>query len=105
MLKWKRLSVTAGLNAEELVDALAGMSGKNRVIKFLTIEDKVAGEYLRMYRDAEQIVDLEATTITDSFPLLPVDLTLAEGQLCKVGFYNTGSSQTRTISIGYEEAG
>lgn len=103
MLKWKKVSVTAGLNEEKLEPMLAGMSGKNRVIKFLTIEDKVAGEYMRLYRDAEQIVDLESTSITDAYPLLPVDLSLAEGQLCSVGFLNTGSSQTRMVSIGYEE--
>lgn len=105
MLKWKRVSVTAVQNEEKLENILAGMAGKNRIVKFITIEDKVAGEYLRMYREAEQIVDLLATTIMDSAPLMPVDLPLADGQQCSVGFYNTASSQTREISIGYEETG
>ncbi|KKL87217.1 hypothetical protein LCGC14_1936950, partial [marine sediment metagenome] len=39
-------------------------------------------------------------------PLLPMDLPLAEGQLCKIGFYNeSAGAVTPTIAIGYEEAG
>lgn len=105
MLKWKRKSVTAGLNEEKLENVLAGMSGKNRIVKFITIEDKVAGELLRVYRDADQIVDIDSMTITDSFPLLPMDLPLAEGQLCHVGFFNPTAEKTRDITIGYEETG
>jgi len=34
-----------------------------------------------------------------------MDLPLAEGQLCKAGFYmSTGTATTPTIAIGYEEA-
>lgn len=106
MLKWKKVSVTAAANTEELENILAGMSGKNRVIKLITIEDKVSTDYLRVYRDADQIVDLQGTQLTDYFPFLPMDLPLAEGQLCTVGFSNTtGGSLTRVISIGYEETG
>lgn len=106
MLKWKNFrlaTVTAG--DETLVDALAGMSGKNRVIKFI-LADRNADVYLRVYRDAEQIVDLESNLATAYAPMIPMDLPLAEGQLCTVGFYNkAGTCTTPDIAIGYEETG
>jgi len=106
MLRWKRAAITAAAATEELVDILAGMSGKNRVVKYILEGDRTALTYLRMYRDADQIVDFECDLLTAQAPMLPVDLTLAEGQLCKAGFYNgTGGSLTRTIAIGYEESG
>lgn len=106
MLKWKKYvfpSIADGV--ESLTDILAGMSGKNRVIKQIT-GDIDADVFLRVYRDAEQIVDFACDLITTSAPLLPMDLPLAEGQLCKAGFYNaSGGAVTPTICIGYEEAG
>jgi hypothetical protein len=106
MLKWKKYKFSAiANNTESLTDILAGMSGKNRVIKFITsdIDDDI---YIRVYRDAEQIVDFECNLITTSSPLLPMDLPLAEGQQCKAGFYNEAAgSVTPTIAIGYEETG
>jgi len=106
MLKWKRISVTAINTYEQVEDILSGMSGKNRVIKFFFEGDRTANTFLRMYRDAEQIVDIECDLLTAQSPMLPVDLPLAEGQLCKAGFYNnSGGDLTRTIAIGYEETG
>lgn len=106
MLKWKRIAVTAAANTEVVDDILAGMAGKNRVVKFFLEGDRTASTFLRMYRDADQIVDYECDLLTAQAPMLPVDLPLAEGQLCKAGFYNaTGGGLTRTIAIGYEETG
>ena len=106
MFKWKTFrfaTVTAG--AEDLIDAIAGMSGKNRVIKSV-MASRNADVYLRIYRDAEQIVDIESTLPTQYAPILPVDIPLAEGQLCKVGFYNkAGTATTPDFAIGYEETG
>lgn len=106
MLKWKTFrfaTVTAG--DEDLKDALAGMSGKNRVIKFL-MADRNADVYLRVYRDAEQMVDIESTLPTEYYPLLPVEIPLAEGQLLSVGFYNkAGTATTPDFAIAYEETG
>ncbi len=105
MLKWKSFKFGTIANGVELLtDILAGMSGKNRVIKFITgdIDSDIS---LRLYRDAEQFVDIECDLITTSAPLLPVDIPLAEGQLCKAGFNNTAAgSVTPTIAIGYEES-
>lgn len=105
MLKWKRVSVTAAGNVEELDPILAGMSGKNRVIKFLSCDKYDDFLRLRVYRDADQIVDYDCDLLTDESPLLPMDLSLAEGQLCNAGFYNGEAlSVTLVIAIGYEES-
>ena len=106
MLKWKKHKFASiANNVESLTDLLSGMSGKNRVIKFITCTID-ADIYIRVYRDADQIVDFACDLITTSAPFLAMDLPLAEGALCKVGFYNEAAGAvTPTIAIGYEEAG
>lgn len=106
MFKWKSYKFASiANNVESLNDMLAGMSGKNRVIKFIA-GDIDSDIYLRVYRDAEQIVNLECDIPTTSAPLVIVDIPLAEGQLLKVGFYNVSAgSVTPTFAIGYEETG
>jgi len=105
MLKWKTESIVVGTAYDEVLnDALAGMSGKNRVIKFVG-SPTITGLALRIYRDAEQIVDVDVTLFTAYWRLLSVDLPLAEGQLCKAGFKETaGGTGTYKLIIGYEEA-
>lgn len=105
MLKYKRLT-TATLTdgVETLAAILSGMSGKNRRIVSISTAP-LAGMYLRVYRDADQIVDAASIIMTTAAPILPMDLSLAEGQECKVGFYNNGAATTaKQITIGYEEA-
>lgn len=103
-LKWKTFrfaDVSTGV--ESLVDALAGLSGKNRVIKHI-FPSQNADVYLRMYRDGEQIVDINSYALTTYFPILPVDVPVKDGQLIKVGFYNkAGTCTTPDFAIGYEE--
>jgi len=105
MLKWKRVSSgTLTLNAEILVDILSGMSGKNRVIKKIAFTP-TQYKYLRVYRDAEQVVDFDSYILNGEYPVLAMDLPLSEGNQCKVGFYNSSGATTAiSISIGYEEA-
>ena len=105
MLKWKRVSSgTLTLNQEVLVDMLSGMSGKSRVIKHISFTP-TQYKYLRVYRDAEQIIDFDSYTLNGEYPVLVMDLPLAEGQNCKVGFYNSSGATTAIqIMIGYEEA-
>lgn len=106
MRKWKRLTVTAADGYEQIEDALAGLSGKDRVIKYLGETNHFSGSRLRVYRDADQIVDLDANILTNEAPLLPMDLPLAEGQLCKIGILNNiGAEQIFVLVIGYEETG
>lgn len=104
MLKWKKYKFsTIANNTESLTDMLSGIAGKTRRVKYITsdIDDDI---YLRVYRDADQIVDFECNLITTSAPLLPMDLPLETGQLCKAGFYNESAGNvTPTIAIGYEE--
>ncbi|GAH23623.1 unnamed protein product [marine sediment metagenome] len=105
MLKWKRVSVTAGDGAEELETILIGMAGKNRVIKYVATNNHDGDRRLRVYRDAEQFIDIDMNMLTVYAPFLPMDLPLTEGQFCNIGFYNiTGSEVTTIISIGYTEA-
>jgi len=106
MLKWKRVSSgVLTLNAEVLVDMLSGMSGKNRVITQISFTP-TQYKYLRVYRDAEQIVDFDSYTLNGEYPVLAMDLPLAEGQQCKIGFYNSSGATTAVqIMIGYTEAG
>lgn len=105
MLKYKRLT-TAVLadGAETLANILSGMSGKNRkIVSIFTAP--LANMYLRVYRDAEQIVDCASIHLTTAKPALPMDLSLAEGQQCTAGFYNNGAGTTaKQITIGYEES-
>jgi len=105
MLKWKRVSSgTLTLNAEVLVDMLSGGGGKNRVIKKISFTP-TQYKFLRVYRDAEQIVDYDSYTLNGEYPVLEMDLPLSEGQQCKVGFYNSSGATTAiSIMIGYEEA-
>jgi hypothetical protein len=60
--------------------------------------------YLRVYRDAEQIVDCASTDLTADFPLLPMDVPLETGQVVKAGFFNNGAVTTaKEITIGYRD--
>ena len=105
MLKWKSHKFgSIANNVESLDGILAGMSGKNRRVKFIT-GDIDSDIFFRAYRDADQFVNFECDLITTGAPLLPVDIPLAEGQQLKVGFYNVAAGAvTPTIAIGYEEA-
>ena len=106
MLKYKRITTPTLTDGEEtLSDMLSGMVGKNRRIVSISTAP-LALMYLRVYRDADQIVDCASINLTTAAPWLPMDLPLAEGQLCKVGFYNNGAATTaKQITIGYEETG
>jgi len=105
MLKWKRVaSGTLVLNAETLVDMLSGAAGKNRRIVKASFTP-TANKHFRVYRDADQIVDFDSYTLNGEYPVIEMDLPLAEGHQCKVGFYNeSGVTDEIQIMIGYEES-
>jgi len=105
MLKYKKhtfASIADGI--EDLTDILAGQSGKNRKVVSIAGE-KTADQYLRAYKDADQVVDIPSATLTTTHPFLTLDIPLAEGELFKVGYYNNtgGAVTTQEIIIGYEE--
>jgi len=105
MLKWKKHKFDDIVGPDEdLTDILAGMAGKNRVIKFIASPTTVDLS-IRIYRDAEQIVDFLCSHLPALTSMVPMNLPLAEGQLCKAGFFmRTGTATTPIITIGYEEA-
>jgi len=105
MLRWKqhKFSDIVGPDSS-FTDILSGMSGKNRVIKFISAP-VTANLSIRVYRDAEQIVDYLCSHLTADRQILQMDLPLAPGQVCKAGFFMlTGTATTPTIAIGYEES-
>lgn len=106
MLKWQTFEINQGAaGTEKIIDFLAGMSGKNRIIKFLAAP-KTTALFVRLYRDAEQIVNFDTDLFTTGWTLLPVDIPLAEGQLCKGGVYSPSlAAADYNVSIGYEEVG
>ena len=105
MLKYKRVTTpTLETGKEKLVDMIAGMGVKNRRIVSISTP-KVTGNFLRVYRDAEQIMDCECPKVTDVSRWLAMDLPLAEGQQCKVGIYRGSALTEAEVTIAYEEAG
>lgn len=107
MLKYKRYSFASIADgSEDLSDMLSGQSGKNRKVVSFTGE-QTSLQYIRIYRDAEQVVDLVSDALTSTFPFLTLDIPLAEGQLLKVGYWNNtgGAVTTQEVCIGYEETG
>lgn len=104
MLKFKRLrTATLTDGVETLATILQGAKGKSRKIVGVTT-DPLANMWLRIYRNAEQIVDVQSIACTASIPLLPMDLTVEQGDDIKVGFYNNGAATTaKDIAVAYEE--
>lgn len=104
MLKYAKKKITPVEGEESLVNIIAGMAGKNRrIVSIYTAP--LNAMYLRVYRDAEQIVDVNSLVCTSGSPLLPMDLSLADGQQLEVGFYSDGAGTTaKYITVGYEES-
>ena len=104
MLRYKRIT-TATLTdgSETLAEILSGVKGKRYKIVSITTAP-LADMYLRVYRNAEQIVDIASIAMTTAKPLLPMDLPVEIGSQIRVGFYNNGAATTaKQISIGYTD--
>ena len=81
MLKWKKHKFADIVGpAEDITDILAGMSGKNRVIKFIA-SPTTANLAVRVYRDAEQVVDFLCSHLPATTSMIPMDLPLSEGRI------------------------
>lgn len=104
MLKYKRVNTgTLTDGAETLVQMIAGNKNRKYHIRSITT-DPLANMYLRVYKDADQIVDIQSIAMTSAAPLLPMDLAVDVGEIVRVGFYNNGAATTaKEITIGYEE--
>ena len=105
MLRYKRITTpTLTDGAETIAEILAGAKGKRYKIVSITTAP-LADMYLRVYRNAEQIVDIASIAMTTAMPLLPMDLPVEIGSTVRVGFYNNGAATTaKQITIGYEDA-
>lgn len=104
MLRYKRITtatLTDGI--ETLAEILSCPEGKRYRIVSITTKP-LANMYLRVYRSAEQIVDIASIAMTDAAPLLPMNILLGVGSVVKAGFYNNGAATTaKEITIGYED--
>jgi len=104
MLRYKRIT-TATLTdgAETIAELLTCPKGrKYQIVSIATAP--LADMYLRVYKNAEQIVDAASIILTTAKPLLPMNIALAVGDVIKAGFYNNGAVTTaKQITIGYEE--
>lgn len=104
MIKYKRLrTATLTDGAETLATILQGAKNKNYRIVGITT-DPLADMWLRLYRNADQIVDVQSIACTAAKPVLDMDLPVDIGDDIKVGFYNNGAATTaKDITIAYED--
>ena len=102
MLRYKRINTgTLTDGTETLKEILSCPKGKRYKIVTITTTP-LANMYLRVYKNAEQIVDIASIAMTDGHPLLPMDIDLDVGDVTKAGFYNNGAATTaKEITIGY----
>lgn len=104
MIKYYRKktgTLTSGV--ETTYDTISGVAGKRRrVIGFTTAP--LADMFVRIYKNAEQIVDVSSIACVSGIPYLPMDITLNEGDKITAGFYNNGAATTaKDFSLIYEE--
>lgn len=104
MLYYKRITTpTLTDGVETLSEILGGQKGKKWKITSIATAP-LANMYLRVYKNAEQVVDVASTDMTDGHPLLPMDIDVEQGDTIKVGFYNNGAATTaKEITIGYKD--
>ena len=104
MLKYKRLRTeTLTDGAETLATILSGLKNKTYRIVGLTT-DPLANMWIRLYRNGEQVVDVQSIACTSSKPMLAMDVPVDVGDDIKVGFYNNGAATTvKDIAISYED--
>lgn len=104
MLRCKRITTATLTDGKETIaEILSGLKGKRYKIVWITTAP-LADMYLRVYRDAEQIVDVASIAMTTAAPLLPMDLPVDVGNVVRAGFYNNGAATTaKQITIGYTD--
>jgi len=104
MIKYvRKTTATLTVGTETLYNVLAGASGKNRKVTGIST-DPLAAMYLRVYKNAEQIVDASSVICTTASPILPMDLPLNEGDQLSIGFYNDAAATTaKQITVQYTE--
>ena len=79
MLRYKRITTpTLTDGAETITELLSCPKGKRYKIVSISTAP-LADMYLRVYRQAEQIVDAASINMTTAAPILPMDLPLDVG--------------------------
>jgi len=117
--KFKFIDVGAAGSGETLVDALAGLGEKKRIIKKIyyvasgtvTGAPVAIGSRIRAYKNQEQLVDFSVDSfnrgvysgtswIADIFPI-GVDIDLAKGDGFQIGLFRSGATPTGDLQIEY----
>jgi len=104
MLRYKRMTTGTLTNGVETIAAIlsAPKNKRYRVVSITTAP--LADMYLRVYKNAEQIVDAASIAMTTAMPLLPMDVQLETGDVLKAGFFNNGAvTDAKEITIGYRD--
>lgn len=104
MLRYKRITtgtLTDGI--ETLAEILSCPKGrKYKIVSISTAP--LANMYLRVYKNAEQIVDAASIIMTTAAPILSMDIRMDVGDVVKAGFYNNGAvTDVKEITIGYTD--
>lgn len=105
MLRYKRITTPTLTDGKETIAELLSCV-KGRKFKIVSISTApYADMYLRVYKNAEQIVDAASIIMTTAAPLLPMDIPMDVGDVVKAGFYNDGAVATdpKQITIGYKD--
>jgi len=105
MLRYKRIETdTLTVNKERIGEILSCPKDKRYTIVSITT-DPLAHIFIRVYKNAEQIVDIESLACTSGSPLLPMNIKLGVGDIVRAGCYNHEDAATtkKHISIGYTD--
>jgi len=104
MLRYKRITTAVLTDGAETIAEILSCS-KGRKYKVVSISTApLAGMFLRVYKNAEQVVDAASIIMTTSAPILKMDVSLEVGDVLKAGFYNNGAATTaKQITIGYTD--
>jgi len=104
MLRYKRITIdTVHAGTETILEILSCPKGRRYKIVSIT-SAPAASIYLRVYKNAEQIVDAASIVMTEGKPFLDMDASLDVGDVVKAGFYNDGVVEdAKEITIGYKD--
>jgi len=105
MLRYKRIETdTLTVNKEKIGEILSCPKDKRYKIVSITTAP-LAHIFIRVYKNAQQIVDIESLACTSGSPLLPMDLPISVGDVVRAGCYNHEDAATdkKQITIGYVE--
>ncbi len=105
MLRYKRITTATLVDGvETLAEILSCPKGRKYTIVGI-FTAPLANMYLRVYKNAEQIVDAASIAMTTAKPDLLMDLPLEVGDVVKAGFYNNSAATTaKEITIAYKDA-